>query len=530
MLYFTPVENFGSSNPIIQMVWDEFELPLTEETKHLALFNIRTFSALTSKKKESLNAAGELTVGPEVAYDPVNDFLSKLTLEEQQKIAIALIHAHLEIQDGNPDASDIEQVEDRVATILDDLDKDIDLCPKTEDYIRNSNIPLADMSDAGTRPQDSPEMTFHEEEAIIITAITVFMKLVSPLMGAFIHKYSGVIDNEFKETHARAMLTKLHNRRYSELLLKLHFYLTRLVDGKLKVDATAMYNGNTLYRAARHAVDMAIIKRLVSVSLHKRDGNIIKYLASCGRGSTESQQKNIASNNAAKIIADPVDQDRDEGNTSRLEVESSQSVKTADVPILLTVAADKLWKQIVELEELDMEAVEAARAYYRRSPIVVNIISQYLLCMYYGPALGGGNGILYLNSTTISDLSATLQVLFTSRGAPVLGHVVSISVSESPRIPQKEDYIFTNGWTSTPEYTECRKLLPAGFGDREWNSRLKDIASFLMQHSLVYNTAPGIWDLVNESPRNGKIFTDYMPLMISLMKFVSMTYARGKND
>lgn len=530
MLYFQPVEDFGTANPIIEMVISDFDIELTEDTKNLVYFNIKTFSTLTSKKQDKDPETGELYTGPGVAFDVANNFLAGLTMEEQEKVAIAFLHAHLEIRCGAADASDIDDVEDKVAVILDELDLAIDICRKTEDYVRTANIPIADFSEAGTRPQDSADMTFVAEEAIIITAITVFMKVISPIIGAFISKYAGIIDNDHKESHARAMLTLLHRRKYNKLLVKLHYYISKLVEGKLKFDATSMYNGVTLAHAARHAVDMAIIKRLVCVSLYRRDGNIIKYLASCGRGSTESQQKNIASTNAAKIIADPVEQERDEGNQSRMEVESRQSVKTADIPILLNVAARNIWRTTVEREGLDMEQIETAQAFYRRNPVVVNIISQYLLCMYYGPDLGGGSSILHLNSSTISDLSATLQVLLAQSGAPMLAHALTINVSESPRLPQKDDYLFVNGWTSMPEFTECKKLLPAGFGDKEWNGRLKDIATFLIQRILVYNTAPVVWDIIDSPSKNGKIFGGFLPLMNELMKFVSLTYAKGKTE
>jgi len=530
MLYFQPVEGFGTSNPIIQMCWSGFDLPLTEEMQQLIFFNIRTFSTLTNKKQDRDPLTGEIATGPSVAYDPVNEFLSRLSIEDQEKIALAFIYSHLEIQCGAPDASDIEAVEDKVAFILDQLDLDIDICGKTEEYVRGSNIPLADMSDAGTRPQDTPEMTFHEEEAILITAITIFMKLISPLMGAFINKYIGVIDNDYKEAHARAMLTPLHRRRYNKLILKLHFYINRLVKGKLKIDATAMYNGQTLARATRHAVDMAIVKRLVCVYLHRRDGNIIKYLASCGRGSTESQQKNIATNNGAKILADPLDQDRDEGNTSRMEVESGQSVKPADVPILLNVAAKRSWKMVVELDQLDPELVEASHAFFRRNPIVINPISQYLLCMYYGPDLCGGSSIMHLNSVAVGELGATLQLALAQHGVPMLAHALTIHLSESPRIPQKNDYLFSNGWMNLPEYTECRKVLPSGFGDKEWNGRLKDVAALMMQRVMVYNTSPAAWDIIGQTSRNGKIFDSFTELMVELMRFVTHTYNQGKME
>lgn len=524
MLYFVPVEDFGSQNPIVQMKWKGFDLGLQDDAKQLAFFNIKTFASLLHKGR------GTSTDGPEVVFDPVNDFLSRLTLEEHEIIAFTFLRAHQIIQEGGFEPEEIEKVEDEIADLLNELDLQTDICRKTEEYVRTSDIPIADMSDAGTKPQHTPEMTFKEDEALTITAIAIFVKLISPIIGIFIHKYMVVLDNDYKESHARAMLTKLHNRKYHSLLIKLHNYVGVLVNGKLnkKNDATVLYNGQTSSKAIRIAVDAQIIKRLVCVSLYRANGNICKYMACCSRGSAESQLKNITSNNPAKIAADPVDQDKDEGNTSRMEVESRQSIKTADVPIFVAVTAKNLWKNVAREHELNIEDLETAKAYYRKHPVVVNPISQYILCLFYGPLLGGGQSLMLLNSNTINELSATLQMVFVSQNATYLAHALTALVAESPRLGEKDDYIFSNQWTSSVSYSECKKILPAGFGDKEWNSKLKEIASFLLQRTLVYNTAPVVWDMCEQKPQNGKAFTDLIDVMTSLMTFVKYTYLSGK--
>jgi hypothetical protein len=527
MLHFEPVDGFSSQNPYIRMVCGGFEIPDLPGIEELMLFNIRTFSAFTTRRREYDPESGDIGTGPEVAYDPVNHFLRSFTVEEHEKIAYAFLESHLLIRNGADDASDIEEVEDKVGDILDRLDREINLCKRTETYVKDC-IPVAKMDDAGSRPQDTPEMTFHHDEAVLVTAIAVFMKLISPIMGAFIFKYSKVIDNEYKESHARAILTKLHSRTYQQLLLKLHRYLTKLVSGYHKGDATAMYNGNTLARAARHAVDTAVVKRLVCVSLHKEDGNIIKYLACCGTGAADSQQKNIAANNAAKIITDPVDQEKDEGNTSRMEAESRQSAKTADTPIIISVVANNVWKKVARDEEIDPEMLESARAYYRRNPVIIHDISLYLLSMYYGPMIGGGSGISMLNAAVVSDMAATFQFILASSGSATLAHILTANLTETPRESQPSDLIFNNAWQNAFEYTECKKLLPAGFGEKEWNAKLKNIASTLVQRTMTYNTAPAVWEMIGTEGKNGVAIHDFQKIMIDLMKFVSFTYVKGK--
>jgi hypothetical protein len=526
MLYFKPVEEFSSQNPFIEMVYSGFEIPGASSIPHLFRFNVKTFSSFFTRQNDR-GLTGELGTPPSVAYDPVNQFLTLFTDEEQKEIAMAFLSAHAIIVSGEDDASDIEQVEDKIGDLLDALDLKLNICKRTEEYVAKY-IRVAGMEEAGTQPQHTPEMTFYHDEAVVVTAIAVFMKLISPITGAFIHKYSKVIANEYKESHARAILVKLHSRTYKPLLLKLNNYMTKLVSSHHKDDPTAMYNGNTLTSAARHAVDTAVVKRLVCVSLHKEDGNIIKYLACCGTGTADSQQKNMAANSAAKIIADPVDNDRDEGNTSRMESESRYTAKTADTPIIIAVYADRTWRKCAEQEGIDPEELELARAYYSANPVMVHDITLYLLCMYYGEHIGGGSGIQMLKSSIINDMVATLQLILVKENRHVLAHAITANLTEHPRTIQPNDSLFHNMWTSCAEYAACKRVLPPGFGDREWNSMLRKIANMLMTRTMLYNTAPVVWDKTDPSGKNGVPLTEFASIMQHIMQYVKSTYERGK--
>lgn len=513
MLAFVPVDDFSSVNPVIEMKWSGLNIDGADQIRpEMCLFQVKTFASFTREENN----------GPGMAYGPVNDFLTTVSTHIQEQIVFAFLQMQMIIEDGQPDASDIIDVEDNLGEVIDNLDKATNLFDLIEEYIRKGNIPISDMSDAGTRIQDSIEMTFVEDEAITITTIAVLMKLLSPIIGVFIAKYTHVIDNEFKEGHAQCIMTKFFSRKCKVIIERLDFYINRLIEGKLKNNPTTVWNGRTLDRSTRVTMDTIITKRFVGVDLYRKDGNIVKYIASCCRSSAEPH---ISAANAVKIISDPVDlEKKDEGNTSRIEAESRQTETTADVPILIRVAANRLWQTVIEKEELDRDVVEAAIAFYKRNPVTINPISVYLLSSYFGPDLGGGESIFHLNNQLMSCLTAVLQVLSIKNGASYICHILTANCSVDNRANVPSDFVFVNSWRSTGAYVECKKVFPSGFGEKEWDSKLKQISQYLIQKNIYYATAPSIWDYAQLEMQNGKLFTDYLNLMTEIMQFVRVLF------
>ena len=514
MLCFKAVKNFSSANPLIEMDWSGFSLPELAMCPELSAFNVRTFTAFSKD-----------ATGLGMAFNPVNEFLKGLTIDEQYTIATAFLAMHIEIANEKYTVSRIEELEDVLGSLVNALDDKIDLCTKINKYIRTSNIPISDMKEAGTRPQDTPEMTFVQEEAITITTIAILMKLLCPIMGAFANKYRSDLDNKYRECHEAAIMTQLFNKRYRTIICKLEYYIRTLISSKLKeTDPTSAVNGNTIDAMTNLSLDTILVKRFTNVDLYRPDGNVIKYIASCCRSGADSQQQNAAMSNSVRLISDPVEMDKDEGNASRMESESKQSVKTADVPVMIKIAAEGTIKKIMKEEDVDQDMYESILAYYHKNPVSINTISVYLLCTYYGQEIGGGAGIKMLNAETVAKLAAILQIIFARSGAYFITHALTFTVSTADRIQCADDIAKLNGWKSSQVYSECKKMIPAGFGEKEWDAKLKSIETFLTMKTCIYNTAPVIWDILGQPSQNDKAFSEFKELMVELLQFIKLVY------
>jgi hypothetical protein len=541
MLQFVEVENFSSQSPYVNVVHSGFDLVFDnidiKDHPEFLKFSLKPYSALTSTLK----------TGPGVALHPINQFAMTLPTSIQKRIVEMLVECHVAIING-PEYDDeqvesysdflaqLEKLEDTLGDIILKMEKDTDLSVLLEEYVRSedSQIPIADMADAGTRPHDSPEMTFLKEEAVILTTVSLYMKLLSLVMGTFLAKYSSVIDSEQREFHARAITNALLGAKYRQIMLKLYDYIERLIETRCKltktITPTSAYCGQSTASLSRREFDVAIVKRLVGADLYRSEGNIIKYLAASGKSGAESKLKNAENTHGTKIMSDPNDKDQsDEGNASAFEMGSRQSSKTADTPLIVECGAESLIVEQLETEHISNEEFEMVLAYYERNPLRINPFGKYLLGLSFGHTLGGGTYIQLLNLPIITKLTTILQITYARAGISQLAHIMSANMgTPGTRVPKDTDIILNSGWQNLPEYIECRKTLVSGFGEYEWNSVFRSFVECCLTTPIYYNTAPAIWDLLNERPTNGQEIKEFLPLLAKVIKFSTHTYLNSE--
>lgn len=515
MLQFVPCENFWQGNPRIQMEYGDFPMESLEVHPELGIFNVRTYAVFQKK------------LSVDMAYKHVNAFLATLDIDIQRNIANAITLMNAYILDD--EHTDVNDVLDYCAPLLDILDKDTNLCDRIEKYTR-ANIVISDMSDAGSHPQDRVDLTFVQEEAVVITAIMVLCKLISPVIGSFIHKYSVYVGNKNKENYACAIFRDLFERKYRELVNKIMHYVTRLVTNKSRDDAVIHCKGFTPQSTARCITSNLFTKKSVSIDLDRPDGNVIKYIASCIKSHVESQQKSGNVATLIKMFDDPKDGETtaavEESNNSRIETESKPSRKPADCIPIAKMAAQWAVKKTIEEYNFDIDRLTEVLKWYKDNPTVVNPITTYIVSSYYGPDICGGKSVYLLDASLTAQLAAVLQMAAMESGCIHLAHVLTMTCSMDDRVSTLEDFKFTTAWRASPEYAECRKCISSAFGMVTWDSKLKDVVAMLTQKNYIYHTAPAIWEMQETKNLNGTVFTEYLPFMLELMVLIRKLWVK----
>lgn len=476
------------------------------------------------------------------AYGSINEFMQQLPQNEKEAIGKMFILCHQTLQEYMTDAFNIPYVITTISSILVSLDNEIDLCRKL--YIYGRTIPIELMEGAGNRPQDRESMTFSPEEMTVLISLVLLCKLISPIMGDFISKCKQKhmeVPTENKEIHCFGMLTGIFENKYKEIYAKLDYYIQQVLKeftNKLSTEATAINAGMTADKSQERAKANLFVKRFVGLDLYRPSGNLMKYIVAIVRISANSERSSANSSNAA-LFRDFKDNDgsQEEGNTSRLEAESSVSNRTADTPIIVKIAADTLLEKVIAGNNIDESAYKAALAYYSQNCIVFTPINIFLLCSYYGQELGGGFSIKLLGAEHIIKLVTALQFIMYQYNGELLLHALSFvpTMHSKTQITPEDDRLKV-AWASSLEYKQCAQCIPKGFGEKKWDAKLREIVSYLLANHVMYNTAPVFWDMLNADgtrpSKNGTIFNQGDLLLRHLCAFAQriFTYTQEQID
>lgn len=527
MLQIVPVDDFFTGGKqFVQFNYSGFDLKVLEDFPALGQFNVKTFAVFSKN--------GTIAM----AYDPVNDFLEKCSLNRQCQIAEAFLTMSGIIK-AEQDAKNAlikspEEIMTTCGEVLDALDREIDLCQAIEDYIRAGNIFIPDMSLAGSRPHDREDMTFVQEEAIIVTAIYIVGKLCSPITGDYIYRYSAYIDSRSKERYAAILYKALLERKYSAIIDKLDHYIRNLTINKSRNDPNIHFKMFTPEFTAEYIKALLLVKKSVSIDLSRPDGNVIKYSASCIKSCTDSQQKGTNAN-MVRTFDDPKDDSdgaagivAEDSNHSRLEIESRPSHRPVDCIPIVKMASNHAAKTLIAQHGLDEYDIQGSIAWYKDNPPAITPIVLYAIASYAGPLMCGGQSALLNDPQTTIKLAAVLQMIAIKDGCPVFGHAMTLATGIAVRRSSAEDFKFMNGWRSSIEYAECKRVIDSAFGLVSWDDKIKDIASLLISQNYIIHMSPQAAELCKPEFRlqNGVLFTEHLTFMLDLMVFIRQLWTK----
>ena len=493
MLQFVEDERFYEGNPIIHMVTGGFNVDSSVSYKshpELYEFNVKTFSAFF--RIHSTDAA----------FRPVNTFFSTLSTEIQKEISSTILLMSMIVKREYANPREVSGMFPIMSEMIGNLDKQIALEPLLEDFvldqIASGEMVLADVSQAGSRPIDRADMTFYQHDLERIQALFVLYKLFCVITGEVFYRHNTMIPQESREIMVSAIYTDITNYRVSALMNKIRHYVRKLMEPKTRNDAAAHYAFSTPQQLAAKTLALICIKKAVAVDLYTLYSNLIKFIASISKSTSESQIKGQISSEHVGTFLDPKDGDpatgNEETNSSRIEIESSNSKKPIIVISQSMFYADWLVKRLISTKAVDANLYNETYTWYRSHPALPNPIAMDLLANYFGPDLGGGKTIFNLNAKTLLPLITCMQVLSLKFNSYALTHILTASISAEEKMGNLDDFSLHNSWKSTPEYSACRKAVALGFGEVQWDLIFKSHLEWLTVKSFIYHTSPTIWN------------------------------------
>lgn len=452
----------------------------------------------------------------DTVFKSVNQFLSTLSDKDQIKIAKVFLVMHSDIieklggfsrntdsvEEVNLFSKNMDELTDKLSSILGKLDRDLNLIPKMLEYVQKY-IPIPEFEDAGTNPQDTAAMTFYKPDVEILTSMVVLCKFLAPIFGTIIQLSAKRIDNNYRVFHCYAILMEIMIARYSGIYIKLNNYISNSIKASLKNDIVFACNAMTLETASANLLAVLLTRRFITVDIFTPNSNLMTYIISCARSSISTFATNMSQKNAVREKRDPEEIRGDEGNSSRLENESKNSKTTADVPTIISVTADKLVMDWLSLNPHLVDAFNEGLIYYKNTGLTMTRINKYLLCICFGNKLGGGASIEYLRFENYVKLITMLQLKFISMELFNIIHCLTFSESAKYKTMLNDsDQKIKMSWNALAEYKICKQLFPYSCGDLDWDSNYKELMEYLTANNFIYRTSPAIWEIMNETSKN----------------------------
>ena len=530
-MQYVPFIN-ARGNRDIQLDISNLDIPDKDTYTPMLLFGSTAYTIHRNKDKvtTTLNAVQRVT--PEQLWDTVfysvNQFFNAISEDDQIKIAMILMIMHREIDkfilEDNPER--ISWFMQELGGYLEQLDKEIDLCPKLE-HFADTSIPIGDFSEAGTRAQDSEALTFYRPEVIKLTAIVLLCKMLTPIFGLIMDYLKRVVDTGVKSQHCSHILSKIFFNRYGVLIDKLNNYIVHATETKVQESATMVYNGNTINSLCDKIRAGLFIRNFVNVNLFQPNGNLMKFIIVSIKKSADTQLNNAKKTPVLQRI--PIDSGSgDDGNTAQSEIDSITSKKTADVTgIVEIITQDILRKHLMDPNyDIALDEFEACRNFYERNPLRPHAFNKFLNCIFYARDMDGGRGVQLLHASQYTDITTMLQMILFSQGKDEIGHLLTArpGIDVKTMHSAQEDFIRINYRNSYP-YKNCKALYeqgPLGVGGKDWDKQFQLLVEDLLKTNYYYNTAPFLWDARGVDNLNGQLFVPSTDIIKKICSFIEL--------
>lgn len=519
------IKDAASNTACVYLDLEDTKLPnLGFDVEPLLHFNISTYANLKPSNDDSAFDA---------TFKFPNMFLQTLTEEQRTLFAANIIVMHndiictlnsmnINLDDPfavNRNNSIMYDLEDRLAKLIVAVDDEnqLDLYNKMLEF-SNIHVSLAEQPNLGERPQDSTEKTLWTSELRIIAALFMMCKLFTVIVGTFIERCKDLnMDKSIIETHCMSIFKYILRKDDTRIYIydKLYSYISDTIvrvitDPKdyKEAEANYLYNGNTPETITDKAVAQLFTRKAITVDLSTPNTNLGAYIHNVAKNIAHNGGNSNSTKISVRYRSAPNENpyaDSEEGNDSILEVESANTICTADVNSIISFAVDDVVKRYIHAYCLNESIVNKVISYYTDvNHISLTPINSYLLCILFGNDLMGSKSIELLTGKDLAKLTAVMQLYFIEHGYMDLVHLVSLSTKGGLKASLTgSESKLKSAFMNNKAYRLCADRFKFELDDVKWNTSLEATIKAVTTYKYVVNTAFAVWAILDQDPMNG---------------------------
>lgn len=433
----------------------------------------------------------------------------------------------------------VHELELKLSDIVASLDAKIDLYDKIHTFVR-CNIPIKVSSDAGLRAQDTPEMTFKDDDLVDLTAVAVLCKLLTPVVGVFIRECSNMdISQNFKEIHAANIFRDIIANKCQKIADKLENYLSNTIDSNEKAMSknklTNLYNGFSTDMSKQAVYASMFTRKFITVDLSNTESNLMTYVNTCAKGIVSTKSSGTKKDGGKITVNErkPLDEfedSYDDGNSSTLESESSSSRETADFDLIISFAVKETVRHYIVEYSNDFEIYRAANIYYSSSSHpTLGYNNEFILSTLFGKDLCGAKSVESLNLNDLAALLPLAQIYCYRKNFTDMVHLLSLIPTNNIKMIQNSNEMrLRESWRNSNSYRNCDERFSLQVSKLlRWDTALERMVNDITSRTYLYNTAPAICEMMGEETvSTSKIYTPPITLATTICDFINDLFDR----
>lgn len=508
ILYFRLLDKATNNNTSgIQLCYENIDIP--DVSPALLIFKTDSYFDFYKEAKYE-----DLTFGP------VNSFLKTLPKEYYKFIVLTFIKIHQDILAEMKDVESYNNTLTEIGNTIAMLEQTTNLGSYMYSYTLE-HIKIDDMSEMGTGSHHTKEMTFDQTEITVLTSIVLFCKLLCPIFAEIFAKGKQFSVAGLREADCASILTATFQSKYKAIILKYSGYVEKLTGKILPDDCISAYHGIVSDSLETKQKALILVKRFVIEDINS--GNIAAAITSSSRNGSKSAYDNAKAKTIVQARKPPDQTNEEEGNVSRLETESKPAKHPADLPIMIKHQTEAIWNKYVVEYNLDIALIMSAYHFYKNNVVVPSELARYMLTNYFGEDFSGGQSIMYVKLDMTLKLLATLQLLLLQKGYIALAHALTMEdTCTQKEVFTDDETRLLHGWQLEPAIRACKAIFPPGFGESDWDTKLKEVIEALIKTKYNYRLAPCYRELVPyyDSTEHFSELKDTITQMALLLKVV----------
>jgi len=459
------------------------------------------------------------------------DFLDDDTNRE---IIMMLLGMHYDIIQFKRNGS-VEKIPDLLSDLAEHLfevDNKLGLFPKILLYCKE-HIPLGDVSNIGKSPQDTRERTYYPDEIQIVLTMTMYAKLMFPILGVLMDTLATFNGCKLKESQSVVLFRDIFDKRCPEIVDKLQNTIRTNLKKGFDEDMTSAFNGLTANTLCNQIYSSMLTRNFVNVDLFRKNGKVMTFINSSINKTIITVVHGMNSKRAMARVDMSVGEDANK--KSQLEIDSIVSNRPSDQPLIMTSSLDREIAITLGDFDIPMDEYKQCVDYYLSAHVYVTKINEQLLTAFASKYICGAASLKDMMILEVTKIATLLQLVALTCGYRELAHMVTAHSGTTARVSSsKIDQVLRMSYVNDPKFKAFRLSLEqtyinAKYRQKHWDRICDELAQNVTMKTYLYNTAPIMWEAMelNSEEYNGKPIGFTENLIPSYSKMMGMILDGG---